>query len=296
MKKSSLSWIVLTLAFSLSACSSSSKDTEQASETLTPESQIADSSAPAIETPAQAEESAAEETHTETSTSPEMPLVWGYSGVIGPDMWHKLDPSFKVCATGKLQSPIDLKWSRPKENGEVNFSYRSGPVTLIDNGHSLEVKFPAGSAALIHGEEYQLKSLTFRSSSEHTLSGNSLPMEAQFIHENTQGQQAIVSVILIEGQFNSALKQLWDQWPAKKFKETTGSDLEFQPQALIPSIKTHYSYMGSLTTPPCTEGVHWIVLNTPIEISRDQIVAFREHYSSNNRPVQKLNGRKVSNF
>lgn len=286
MTFSSLKYLFVTLV-SIGLISCSMSDRKQ--ESLQPEAQLSDSAT--IETPEQAESES-----QEASTHHDHPMVWGYSGVIAPPMWHKLDPSFTQCGRGKRQSPIDLKWAQPKEGGDVVLSYQEGPVSLIDNGHTLQINFPAGSSAKIHGTSYELIQAHFHSSSEHTLSGNSLPMEAHFVHKDSKGNLAIIGVILIEGQSHPTIEQLWQMWPEKKFEEVAAGGSEVRPESLIPEIKTHYAYVGSLTTPPCTEGVQWIVLNTPVELSGDQILTFRKHYSSNNRPTQKLNGRKVTNY
>jgi carbonic anhydrase len=275
---------------------------------MTPEAAL--SGEPPIQTPAQAEEDAREnpseakveslpvpETQAETEAhEAEIRPIWGYSGVIGPDMWSKLDPSFNLCKTGKRQSPIDLRWSKPKKGGDIEFNYKSSRPTLIDNGHTLEVRFPAGSIVNVRGKTYELVQMHFHSGSEHNLSGNSLPMEAHFVHKNEKGELAVIGVIVIEGHANALIQQLWEHWPQKKGQEVDIAGLEFNPESLIPHVHTYYAYDGSLTVPPCTEGVSWNVFNTPLEISKEQLLAFREHYSVNNRPIQPLNGRKVTNY
>lgn len=293
MTKSPLGQLIAVSLVSiwLFSCTSSDKKSNlPPAQSVQPEAQLSDSDENAIETPDQAQE------NEETSTHHHHPQVWGYSGVIAPEMWHKLDPSFATCGSGKKQSPIDLIWAQPKSGGEIKLMYKEGPISLIDNGHTLQVNFPQGNMAQIHGKTYELKHIDFHSSSEHTLSGNSLPMEAHFVHQDKDGNTAIIGVILIQGAENQMISHLWNQWPTKKFEEANGGSLEIRPDELIPTIRTHYAYQGSLTTPPCTEGVQWIVLNTPVELSKDQILRFRQSYSSNNRPVQKTNGRKVTNY
>lgn len=293
MTNSSLKFLMATILVSVGLISCTTSDRKN--ENLQPEAQLSDTAA--IETPEQAEQSEAHGSEeAAASTHHDHPMVWGYSGVIAPPMWHKLDPSFAQCESGKRQSPIDLKWAQPKDGGEIELNYKEGPVTAIDNGHTLQINFPEGNTARIHGKVYELKQVHFHSASEHTLSGNSLPMEAHFVHKDANGNLAVIGVILIEGASHPAIEQLWQIWPKKKFEEVSAGNFEFRPDSFIPKVKTHYAYSGSLTTPPCSEGVQWIVLNTPVEISGDQILNFRKNYSSNNRPIQKLNGRKVTNY
>ncbi len=286
----------------------SDSDTSQATETVRPEGSISDADMdrgdqPAIQTPDQAAADPAPGAApvpvaaTEDTEHPKSELhqVWGYSGVIGPDVWSKLDPTFKTCSTGKRQSPIDLKWTKPKK-GSIETDYKSGPISLKDTGHTLQVNFKGGNTVNIRGETYELVHADFHSGSEHTISGNSLPMEAHLTHRNAKGQLAVLGVIIIEGKANPAIEALWSRWPSAKGKDVEFADAAFNPQSLLPDIKTHYNYVGSLTTPPCTEGVNWNVFNTPIEISKAQLLAFRKYYPDNSRPVQELNGRKVTNY
>lgn len=222
--------------------------------------------------------------------------IWGYSGLISPENWANLDSKFKTCGTGQRQSPIDLKWRKPKANGELKFSYLPGPLALVDTGHTLQILFAPGSRAELHGKSYNLTHLDIRSSSEHTLSNNTLPLELQFFHRSDDGEIAALSVIVIEGSDHPTIDKIFSQWPEKKMSPMRFKEVLFDPQGLLPGITTHYAYEGSLTYPPCTEGVKWFVLNTPVSFSRGQIVKFRENYSANARPPQPLNGRKVNNY
>jgi len=202
-----------------------------------------------------------------------------------------------LCKTGKMQSPVNLKWSKPlASGGDVQLNYKPTPLKMIDNGLTLVAITEDAGSANLHGEDFKLTQVEFRTPSEHQLSGNSLPLEAQFVHKNKKGDLAILSVILIEGAENPEVGKIWSMWPTTKNAETEVKNSEFNPMVLLPRKMTHYSYRGSLTVPPCTEGVKWFVLNTPVEVSKNQIVGFRSHYSSNARPVQALKGRKVTNY
>lgn len=222
-------------------------------------------------------------------------IVWSHQGVLGPDNWGDLSPDFQACKAGRQQSPIHLIWSRPVTGSKLpSFNYKMSNLSLLDNGHAIQINVASGNTAMLGGQKYELKSIHFRTSSEHSLSGNILPMEVQYLHRNEQGQTAMVSFFAIEGQEHKMISALLPFLPNKKGQSVELNKL-FDPISLLPKKFHHYSYKGSLTTPPCTENVKWFVLNTPVSFSRDQILQFRQVYSVNNRPIQPLNGRKVTN-
>lgn len=222
---------------------------------------------------------------------------WSYDGSKGPEQWGQIRPEYRLCTTGKNQSPIDLKWSKPKtDGGRIDLTYIKSPLKVLDNGSTIVIKMGAPNKANLHGEEYELEEIRFHSTSEHTLSGNSLPMEAQFVHKNAKGEIAILSTVLIHGVENPEIEKVWQNLPKGRMTQVEVSGIDFNPWGLLPSKFTHYYYLGSLTQPPCTEGVKWFVLNTPVELSERQIVAFRARYDHNARPVQPLNRRKVVNY
>jgi carbonic anhydrase len=200
-----------------------------------------------------------------------------------------------ACSKGKNQSPIDLKWKKPAKGRPLQFDYKPSSLHLVDTGHSIQINFDPGSSLVLGDDSYDLVHAQFRTSSEHTLSGNELPMELQFYHRNKQGKIAVVSVIMIEGRENSTIKEIWGHLP-KKMSEAHEKDIQIKFIELLPPTLTYYHYTGSLTYPPCTEGVDWNVLNTPVTLSRDQILAYRKVYSRNKRQTQPLNGRTVTNY
>ncbi len=222
---------------------------------------------------------------------------WSYEGEGGPESWGELDPKFSACSQGQSQSPINLKWTSPKEGGKLEFAYHDSKLKVIDNGHTLQFNYEQGSKVSINGEEYDLLQMHFHTPSEHTISNKSYPLEVHFVHKDALGRLAVVGVMFKETKANdSTIDALWGFVPSEKNKEIEIPDFTLNPMKLIPSKHTFYHYSGSLTTPPCSEGVIWNVLNTPINISKSQIEAFRSLYSKNNRPVQPLNGRSVVNY
>ena len=219
---------------------------------------------------------------------------WSYSGEEGPQHWADLDPAYRLCREGKAQSPIDLKWSKPRA-GLLNFHYVASPLTVIDTGHTVQVNFKPGSTVLVRGKRYNLLQVHFHSTSEHTISSRGYPVEAHFVHERGVGERAVIAVMFKVGRTNEAIERIWSRIPKEKYKEAIYEAETINPMDLIPRVHTRYYYLGSMTVPPCTEGVTWNVLNTPLEMSREQIEAFRALYDGNNRPVQPLNGRRVLN-
>jgi carbonic anhydrase len=221
---------------------------------------------------------------------------WGYEGDKGPEKWADIKPEYAMCQSGKMQSPVNLKWAKPHVGGDISFHYKPEALKVLDNGYTIEVGMSGSSSVHMRGKTFNLTHIQFRSSSEHALSGNLLPLEAQFFHKSSDGQVLAVGVILIQGHENQTFQDILNSVPKQRNVASEQPDLQFDASKLLPSKNTHYDYMGSLTTPPCNEGVHWLVLNTPVEVSKAQILQFRGFYSKNNRPLQPLNGRKVMNF
>ncbi len=221
---------------------------------------------------------------------------WSYEGEGSPEHWGELDPKFQTCAQGSEQSPVNLKWSKKKGEGMIEFHYTPSPLKITDNGHTVQVNFAPGSKASIREKEYQLIQIHFHAQSEHTISNKSYPLEFHFVHKNEGGQLAVLGVMIEEGEENPALDKIIKNFPKEKNKEVEVATVTLNPQDLLPPVQTYYHYMGSLTTPPCSESVNWNVFNTPVHASAAQIAAFRAAYGHNNRPVQPLNIRKTVNF
>ncbi|MCB0392331.1 MAG: carbonic anhydrase family protein [Bdellovibrionales bacterium] len=220
---------------------------------------------------------------------------WSYTGLTGPDMWGDLQQDYSLCKSGQKQSPINLVWSKPKKGAEIKFEYNETPYNLVDNGHTVKATFEKGNNIKISGHNFELEQVHFHAHSEHSVSGKFFPLEAHFVHKNDKGQLAVIAVLFVEGNANPYLESMWQQFPKEK-NRSVASSTSFNPVNLIPPIKTHYHYTGSLTTPPCTEGVMWNVFNTPVELSSEQMNHFKVLYTKNFRPIQPLNQRKVINY
>lgn len=215
---------------------------------------------------------------------------WGYHGEDAPAHWAELNPDFETCAIGHMQSPIDIRHAHLAELPEIEFDYHAGPAESVNNGHTIQVNLPDSGGIDIGGAHYSLVQFHFHTPSEEKIDGESFPMEAHFVHKDAEGHLAVVAVMLKQGRKNAALEEIFDTLPAEGDSHSLQA---LNPAALLPAKHAYYAYAGSLTTPPCSEGVRWQVLKQPVEMSESQIEAFRKRYPMNARPVQPLNGREV---
>ena len=217
---------------------------------------------------------------------------WGYEGEHGPEHWGSLDPGFAVCSNGREQSPIDLTGAEAGALSEIVFEYAPSPISILNNGHTIQVDYQPGSGIVLDGARYGLVQFHFHHRSEHTVDGADFPLEMHLVHADAGGALAVVGVFLDEGAANEALAPVWRGLPAEagpaRFIEGT-----VDANALLPERRTTWRYPGSLTTPPCSEGVSWLVMTEPVTASREQIEAFSALFPVNNRPVQPLNGRRL---
>jgi len=217
---------------------------------------------------------------------------WSYSGEHGPSHWGDMLAEYSACGKGKRQSPIDINSASDAKLSALNFKYRKAKsLTILNNGHAIQINQRKGSLLYLDDTEFDLLQVHFHSPSEHTVDDNSFPMEAHFVHKDKDGNLGVVCVLITVGSHNAALDNIWPNMPKTKGKEKLS--VEYDIADLLPSDKAYYRYPGSLTTPPCTESVTWLVLKNPIEISRDQLNAYRKVLHQTNRPVQKRNNRLI---
>lgn len=218
---------------------------------------------------------------------------WGYDGEHGPRHWAALNKEYASCGVGKAQSPIDIRGAVASKLAPIQFDYRATPLHIIDNGHTVQVNYGAGSSMSVDGKRYELVQFHFHRPSEETIDGTAFPMEAHLVHKDAEGHLAVVAVLLRQGLENPFLGALWANLPAEKEKEKVVEKVNINAARLLPKSRTYYTYPGSLTTPPCSEGVTWFVLTAPVDLSAGQVARFDKIYSHNARPTQPLNGRVV---
>ncbi|MFQ2102911.1 carbonic anhydrase [Aeromonas rivipollensis] len=217
---------------------------------------------------------------------------WEYSGEAGPAKWARLTPEFGQCA-GSNQSPVNLTALVEAELAPLQFHYLPGGKTLVNNGHTVQVNYAPDSTLQLDGMAFELRQFHFHAPSENLIEGRSYPLEGHLVHANDKGELAVVAVMFEAGSANPALSQAWQALPTKA-GETRALKVPLSAEQLLPTQRDYYRFSGSLTTPPCSEGVRWLVMKQPVQVSQAQIDAFKAvMHHPNNRPVQPLNGRLV---
>lgn len=215
---------------------------------------------------------------------------WSYEGETGPEHWGELSPDFKVCELGMQQTPIDLSSGLKGDAGTISFDYREMPLRIVNNGHTIQVNTDPGCSCTIGDTKYELAQFHFHHPSEHLLDGKSFDLEVHFVHKSAAGALAVVGVFFRPGAHNAGLEPIFAQMPRSAGPEVKAAG-KFDPKAFFPASQNYFRYMGSLTTPPCTEGLTWTVFRDSIEASPEQIRAFAMLFPNNARPVQRKNSR-----
>ena len=216
---------------------------------------------------------------------------WSYSGEDGPQQWGDLSADYLMCSQGRNQSPVDLSGAVDAELEELILDYPNrGIVGEVNNGHTIQENLHPGNFATIQGRQYEAKQFHFHSPSEHLIDGKSFPLEIHVVHTNRVGQLAVLGVMFEEGEENLMLNQLNGFRPAGLEPYTGLVDYNL----IITGPDQYYAYNGSLTTPPCSEGVLWVVLKNPVTASREQIDQFHDAMEADtNRPIQPRNARTI---
>ena len=218
-------------------------------------------------------------------------VQWGYTAPSGPESWSELKSEYRLCTSGKEQSPIDIHDTVQAGVDPPTFTYRPSTATVLNNGHTIQVSPQEPGGITLASGAYSLVQMHFHTPSEEKIQGRSYPLNAHLVHRNTAGELAVVALLFEEGAHNPTLEPILTAMPKSAGGTATLDTLNIAD--LLPATHNTYSYLGSLTTPPCTEGVRWHVLTTAVQISRVQLEAFQALYPMNARPVQPLNGRSV---
>jgi carbonic anhydrase len=218
---------------------------------------------------------------------------WGYEKESGPQNWGKLDPKFALCASGKNQSPIDLKDFVEADLKPLKLDYKAGAAEILNNGHTVQVNYNAGSSLGVDGVSFELKQFHFHAPSENKINGKPFPLESHLVHADKDGNLAVVSVMFQEGAASRLLAKLWEKMP-NKAGEKNAVPGGLNVTQMMPKERDYYRFNGSLTTPPCSEGVRWFVVKRPATASKAQIEQFSKAVGvANNRPIQPANARAV---
>jgi carbonic anhydrase len=217
---------------------------------------------------------------------------WSYDGPTGPEAWATLDPAYAGCRSGRRQSPIDIRDGISVDLQPLGFDYRPGAFSVLDDGHTVRVDVAAGSTLAVGGRRYMLRQFHFHRPSEERLDGRGYPMSAHLVHADADGRLAVVAVLIDSGKAHPLVQQVWNDLPLERHAPQSGAG-PLDPAALLPEDRRYATFMGSLTTPPCTEGVLWIVLRQPATMSPEQMAIFAKLYPMNARPMQAASGRLI---
>jgi carbonic anhydrase len=217
---------------------------------------------------------------------------WGYGEAGGPAQWGSLKPEFAKCANGSRQSPIDIRGGVKVDLEPIQFDYRAGGFSVVDNGHTVQVNLAAGNSIEVMGRRYELLQFHFHRPSEERIDGRSFDMSVHLVHRDPEGRLAVVGVLLDRGSAHPVVQAVWNNLPLEK-GELLAAQVAMDPSHLLPADRRYYTYMGSLTTPPCSEGVLWMVMQQPVQVTPEQVAVFARLYPMNARPVQSAAGRMI---
>jgi carbonic anhydrase len=222
----------------------------------------------------------------------EAPVPWAYGGEGGPARWGGLRPEYALCAEGRRQSPIDIRDGIAVDLETPVFDYRPTGFAVIDNGHTVQVNMGPGNTVQVMGRRYELVQFHFHRPSEERVNGRLFEMSVHLVHRDPEGRFAVVAVLLERGAAQAVVQQVWNNLPLEQHEALAAPDA-INPAELLPPDLGYYTYMGSLTTPPCSEGVLWMVMQQPVPVSQPQIDIFSRLYPMNARPVQQAAGRLI---
>ena len=222
---------------------------------------------------------------------------WTYEGKNGPEHWGNLNPDFAACTNGKEQSPINIETSRvidDKKTEDLVINYKPTAFSLTNNGHTIQGNaLNSDNSIIVDNKEYKLEQFHFHTPSEHQFNGKNFDMEVHFVNQNADNQFAVLGLMIKQGASNPYLEKAWNILPPEEITEAVKLTEPIDLMGLLPKDTDSFQYNGSLTTPPCSEAVKWIVFEEPIEMSKEQIDKFRNIFPDNHRPVQSLNEREV---
>lgn len=218
---------------------------------------------------------------------------WGYAGLGAPENWAKLHPSYAACGTGKRQSPIDIRGGIKVDLEPIRFDYRNTLFRITDTGHTIQVDVAEGSTITVTGRVYRLQGFEFHHPAEVRINGKPFDMALHLIHKDYDNNMVIIAVLLERGDENPLIQALWNHMPLEVGMDVTPPDVAIDLAKLLPVGREYYTHMGSLTTPPCTENVMWMVFKEPLRISPEQIAIFARLYPNNARPLQPVNDRLI---
>lgn len=232
----------------------------------------------------------------------EAEVHWGYGEDNGPAHWGEMNAAWSSCSAGMKQSPIDIANAMSGDQPAISMNFEPADLQVVhqehalealDNGHTIQVNYDGGENLAVGDWSFKLLQFHFHSPSEHTVDGEHFPMEMHLVHQSESGKLAVIGVFIEEGAHNHVFDDVWQNLPDEKGEKVHLQSRQLDVDQMLPENSTSYRYHGSLTTPPCSEGVAWIVMTDPIQFDADQISAFQAVFTGNNRPTQPLNDRDL---
>jgi carbonic anhydrase len=217
---------------------------------------------------------------------------WAYEGDAGPHHWGRLKPEFAKCSNGSRQSPIDIRDGIKVDLEALRFDYKPTAFRVIDNGRTVQVNLAPGNTIEVAGRRYGLLQFHFHRPSEERVDGRQFDMDVHLVHKDPEGRIAVVAVLLERGSAQPVVQSVWNNLPLEKGEEVPARTL-LDLDALLPAQRGYFTYIGSLTTPPCSEGVLWMVMKQPVAVSPEQVAIFERFYPMNARPIQSASGRLI---
>jgi carbonic anhydrase len=218
--------------------------------------------------------------------------TWSYEGETGPANWGKINSDWAKCGTGSRQSPIDLRDGMKVDLEQIVFDYHPSGFNVVDNGHTVQVSVGLGNYMSVQNRTYELVQFHFHRPSEERINGKGTEMVVHLVHKDSEGKLAVVAVLLQRGAANSMIQTVWNNLPLEKFDTLTPA-VALDVNEILPAKRDYFTFMGSLTTPPCSEGVLWLVMKEPMPASPAQMALFSRLYPLNARPVQAGGGRVI---
>ena len=219
-------------------------------------------------------------------------IPWSYEGDGAPLNWGKLRPEYALCANGRRQSPIDIREGIKVDLEPIRFDYKASRFRIVDTGRGIEVEVGEGSTMTVMGRNHELLRFHFHRPSEERINGKGFDMVVHLEHRDEEGRLATVAVLLEKGAENPLIQTLWNHMPLEVNQEVL-PEVAIDLNRLLPENRAYYTYMGSMTTPPCAEDVLWIIFKQPMPVSEEQVRIFARLYRNNARPIQPSNNRLV---
>ncbi|HEX8611245.1 MAG TPA: carbonic anhydrase family protein [Telluria sp.] len=218
--------------------------------------------------------------------------TWSYEGETGPANWGKINAAWTKCDTGTRQSPIDLRDGMKVDLEQISFDYKPSGFSVVDNGHTVQVTVGGGNFITVQNRSYELIQFHFHRPSEERVNGKGFEMVVHMLHKDPEGRLAMLAVLLERGKGNNMIQTVWNNLPLEKL-DVVNPNVVLDVAEMLPQRRDYFTFMGSMTTPPCNEGVLWLVMKQPMQASPAQMALFSRMYPLNARPIQASSGRMV---